>query len=110
MDPETVSEDVEPAAPAGDGQVSGVVASDRRVQVPESATAAEAAAIVAAVGAHVRDREVAAATAAGTDDPSWDGHRFAFAGRIAQLQRRTVRVRSDAPRDAWTASGRTDRL
>nr|WP_144060791.1 acc operon protein [Salinarchaeum sp. Harcht-Bsk1] len=80
------------------------------MQIPPSATTEEAAAIVAAVGAHIRDREAAAAAAAAGGEPSWEGERFTFAGRIEQLQGRSVRVPADAPRDAWTASGRTDRF
>lgn len=73
--------------------------------VPEDADEAEAAAIVAAVSAYL----------GGTDEadeapPTWEGKRWAFAGRMDALQRREVRVPRSAPTDAWTAAGRTDRL
>jgi len=110
VDPEAVYEDVEPDAPGADGQVPDLGPGDVSVDVPDDATPEEAAAIVAAVGAHVRDREAAAAAAAASGAPSWEGHRFAFAGRIAQLQGRTVRAPAGAPQDAWTASGRADRF
>lgn len=110
VDPESVYDDVEPPAPA-DGGESDLDVDALEIDVPPSATAEEAAAIVAAVGAHVRDREAAAAAAAAAaEEPSWDGDRFAFAGRLAQLQGRAARVPREAPRDAWTAAGRTDRF
>jgi predicted NBD/HSP70 family sugar kinase len=73
-----------------------------------NATTAEAAAIAVAIGAHVRDGEVAAA--AGDDETAWTGREWPFSGRVEQTQQRTVRVRTDAPADAWSAAGRTDRM
>ncbi|MFB6160027.1 MAG: hypothetical protein ABEJ61_02505 [Haloferacaceae archaeon] len=81
----------------------------RELDVPADATADEAAAIAAAVGAHLRDRAVAAATAASDDEPDWDGRRWAFAGRLDALSGRAARVPDGAPTDAWTAAGRRDR-
>lgn len=76
-----------------------------------SATDEEAAAVAAAIAAHLRDRErAAAAAAAGGEAETWAGEEWAFAGRIERTHRRTVRVRSDVPRDPWTASGRVDRF
>lgn len=81
------------------------------LDVPADAAPDEAAAIVAAVGAHLNDRAVAAAAAAATaDERSWDGRKWAFAGRIDQLQGRQISVPDGAPPDAWTAAGRTDRF
>lgn len=77
------------------------------LDVPESASEAEAAAIAAAIGSHLRAEE-AAATAG--EEPTWEGRRWTFAGRIAATQRRTARVPTDAPTDTWTAAGRTDRM
>ena len=78
-----------------------------RVDVPDDADDAEAAAIAAAVRAHVSaddgDEEA-------TDDRGWEGRRWRFRGQVDALQRRRVRVPTAAPRDAWTAAGRTDRL
>ncbi|WP_101294818.1 acc operon protein [Halegenticoccus soli] len=79
------------------------------LDLPTDADSEEAAAIVAAIGAHLRDQELAAAAAAGGED-SWDGEKWTFAGRIRQLQARTVRVPDGAPTDAWAAAGRTDRF
>jgi hypothetical protein len=76
--------------------------------IPAAADDAEAAAIAAAVGAHLTDLERAAA--ASDDDASWDGEKWTYAGRIRNLQGRDVRVPDRAPQDAWTASGRTDRF
>lgn len=77
--------------------------------IPASADDREAAAIAAAVSAHLRDQEAAAAAAAAGAE-TWDGKRWAFAGRIASLQPCSKRVPDGAPTDAWTASGRTDRF
>ena len=77
-----------------------------RVNVPNDADDEEAAAIAAAVRAHVSaddDEETAS-------DRGWEGRRWRFRGRIDALQRRRVRVPTEAPRDAWTTAGRTDRL
>lgn len=79
-----------------------------RLTLPPGADASEAAAIAAAVGAHLRDQEVAAAASDGEE--TWFGRRWSFAGRVEQLQSRTVRVPSNAPRSAWSAAGRTDRF
>jgi hypothetical protein len=78
--------------------------------LPEDADSGEAAAIAAALGAHLRDEAAAAAEAAADEEPSWDGDRWRFAGRVSQLQHRDVRVPLGAPTDPWTAAGRTDRL
>ena len=78
--------------------------------IPDDADSSEAAAIAAVLGAHLRDEAAAAAEAAADDEPSWDGDRWQFAGRVSQLQHRDVRVSLDAPTDPWVAAGRTDRL
>jgi hypothetical protein len=81
-----------------------------RLTLPPDADESEAAAIVAAVGAHIRDQEAAAAAAEGEEEATWEDDRWAFAGRVESIQRRTVRVRDGTPQDAWTAAGRSDRL
>ena len=82
-----------------------------RLTLPDDADDEEAAAILAAVGAHVRDSEAAAAAAAADDgEETWDGKRWAFAGRLDALGGRGTRVPRGAPTDAWTASGRTNRF
>lgn len=82
------------------------------LELPAGATSEEAAAIVAAVGTHVRDREAAAAAAAaaGGARETWEGRRWAFAGRVELTQELRVRVPDGTPTDAWTAASRTDRL
>ena len=90
------------------GDVRVPVGEHALVSVPPDADGAEAAAIAAAVGAHVRDQERAAA--AGDGERTWDGHRWSFAGRIRSQQARETRVPRGAPRDPWTAAGRTDRF
>jgi hypothetical protein len=72
----------------------------------------EAAAIAASISAHVSDQAAAAAASAedGDTGPNWEDRQWGFAGRIEQTQRRTIRVPSSAPDDAWSAAGRTDRM
>jgi hypothetical protein len=76
--------------------------------VPDDADADEAAAVVAAVHAHLRDGR-AAVTSEGSAE-TWDGERWRFAGRVDALQGRSVRVPDGAPTDGWAAAGRTDRF
>lgn len=86
----------------------------RELEIPADATPEEAAAIVAAIGTHLREQEAAAAAAAaagdGADAERWDGKRFAFAGRIEGLTGIPRRVPRGAPTDDWTTAGRLDRL
>lgn len=91
------------------GEEPDVAALLRALSIPDDADDAEAAAIAAAVGAHLTDLEVAAA-AEGDDDVGWTDRKWSFAGRIRNVQGRDVRVPDSAPTDAWTASGRTDRF
>ena len=81
------------------------------ITIPENADPDEAAAIVAAIGAHMRDQEAAAAAAEGDDEETWQGEQWTFAGRIEGLQGRSIRrVPDGAPTDAWTAASRADRF
>lgn len=75
--------------------------------IPDDASSDEAAAIAAALGAHLTDRERAAAT---SETETWDGKRWAFTGKIEAQQDQRVRIPNDAPTDGWTAAGRTDRF
>ncbi len=68
----------------------------------------EAAAIVAAVHAHLRAERVAATTVE-SEEETWDGERWTFAGRVEALRGRTVRVPDGTPTDRWTAAARVDR-
>ena len=81
-----------------------------RLQVPSDATPAEAAAIAAAVGAHITDQQRAALAAANDEAVTWDGKRFKFAGRVEGLTGISKRVPQNAPTDDWTAIGRLDRF
>ncbi|MFB6084474.1 MAG: acc operon protein [Halorientalis sp.] len=77
----------------------------------DDADADEAAAVAAAIGAHMRDQELAAAAAAEEDTgPNWADGKWAFASKMARKRRRSVRVPTDAPDDPWTAAGRADRM
>jgi len=99
----------EPAEEADGPAPTDAAALDGALTVPDDATDEEAAAIAAAIGAHLRAQEAAAA-AADEAEPSWDGDRWSFAGRLRGLQGRAGRVPRSAPTDAWTASGRSDRF
>ena len=100
-------------APTADEPVpdASELLSDVELDIPDDASNEEAAAIAAAIGAHLHDHAlaVAAAAAAGAEE-SWDDKRWSFAGRIRAQQHRTVRVPREAPTDPWTAAGRTDRF
>lgn len=77
----------------------------------DTADEAEAAAIAVAIGAHIRDRELAAAITTESDSgQNWNKRRWSFTGRVARNQRRWVRVPSETPTDPWAAAGRTDRI
>ncbi|WP_336327661.1 acc operon protein [Halovenus sp. HT40] len=93
-------------------QMKSVQIDGHRVRIPLDASASEAAAISAAMGAHISDQQ-AAAVAAGeedsTDEDDWDGERFAFAGRLEGIGTASRRVPRDVPTDRWTAAGRADR-
>ncbi len=87
--------------------------SGRELAIPPGATPEEAAAIAAAVGAHVRDQRAAAAAAASGDEDvaeTWDGNRWQFAGRLEGLGTSVQRVPQGIPIDPWAAAGRTDRF
>ncbi|MGQ4554892.1 acc operon protein [Halobellus sp. GM3] len=85
-----------------------------RLSLPEDATDEEAAAITAAIAAHVADGERAAAALAAAkaqSADSWSGEKWTFAGRVnATSGRRVRRVRDGTPREKWSAAGRADRL
>jgi len=80
------------------------------LDVPDDADDAEAAAIAAAVGAHLHDTDRAAAATESGETETWNGRRWSFAGRIEEIQGRSTRVPDAAPTDAWTAAGRVDRF
>jgi len=100
--------DPEAGEPADDERPAALA---ERLTLPDDADESEAAAIAAAVSAHIRDQKAAAAAAAAeSEEESWQDKRWGFAGRVESLQRRTVRVRDGTPADAWSAASRTDRL
>ncbi|THE66781.1 hypothetical protein D8Y22_01280 [Salinadaptatus halalkaliphilus] len=99
---------------ATDGATAASVAArlpgDVDLELPDDADDAEAAAIVAAIGAHVHDHALAVAAAAADEEETWDDRRWAFSSRVRAQQQRHVRVPRDTPTDPWTAAGRTDRF
>jgi hypothetical protein len=108
------------AGDAGDDGGAGVAPRDAPdaaldladlLTLPDDAEDDEAAAIAAAVGAHLRDRVAAAAAEGdGAATERWQGRKWAYAGRVEVLQGRRTRVPDGAPTDGWAASGRTDRF
>lgn len=95
---------------ADSGTTAGEGISFAGLSIPDDARDDEAAAIAAAVAAHLRDGELAAAAAASDGDEGREEDRWGLAGRIDRLHRRRVRVPADAPADPWTAAGRSDRF
>ena len=89
-----------------------VLLDDPTLDVPPAATREEAAAIAAAIGAHLQDQEVAAATAASAADAEedWNGTRFKYAGRLETVTGTARRVPRNAPTDGWTTAGRLEGL
>lgn len=79
------------------------------LDVPVTASDEEAAAIAAAVSAHLARLEAEAADSEAGEE-AWDGEKWAFAGRVEALGGRSVRVPEGAPRDAWSAAGRRERF
>ncbi|KAB1193561.1 acc operon protein [Haloferax sp. MBLA0076] len=80
------------------------------LSIPDDADPEEAAAIAAAVGAHLHDQQAAAAAAAADDEETWNEKRWQYAGRLHSVTGCSRRVPSGAPTNAWAASGRVDRF
>lgn len=76
--------------------------------LPKRATDEEAAAIAAAIGAHLQDR--AAAAAATADDGGRTEQPWTLVGRIEASGGTASHVPETAPADAWTVAARQDRL
>ncbi|UPW00671.1 acc operon protein [Halorussus gelatinilyticus] len=106
----TTDDPDEESADASDADATSDPLADADLRIPDDATDEEAAAIAAAIGAHLRSQEVAAAAAESDDEATWHGKRWSFAGRLRGLQGRAGRVPTSAPTDAWAASGRSDRF
>lgn len=89
-----------------------VTVGDKLLALPTEATAHEAAAIAAAVGASLQDeRERAAPTdgPTGADTARSRRDRFRFAGRTAAVTGIARRCPRCVPADNWTAAGRLER-
>jgi len=106
----TTDDREEAATDASDADAPSDPLADADLRIPDDATDEEAAAIAAAIGAHLRAQEAAAAAAESDDEESWDGKRWSFAGRLRGLGGRAGCVPASAPTDAWTSSGRSDRF
>ncbi|TMT86175.1 hypothetical protein E2L06_06025 [Haloterrigena sp. H1] len=113
---QSTADDATASAPADEtaaGDSPGLEAAlpgDVSIDLPDDADEEEAAAIAAAIGAHLHDHALAVAAAAASGEETWDDKRWAFAGRVRAQQHRTVRVPRDAPTNAWSAAGRTERF
>ena len=78
------------------------------LEIPDAADEAEAAAITAVfrtLAAEAEARAAAEEESTGSARDPWN-----FTGRIEGLQSRRVRSPANAPRDDWSAAGRTDRF
>jgi hypothetical protein len=82
----------------------------RDIDVPDSATPEEAAAITAAVGAYLDAGRNGSGGDQRDESDGWDGDRWRFRNRIKALQSRSVRPSRGAPTDPWRAAGRTERF
>lgn len=79
---------------------------DHTLSIPETATSKEAAAIAAAISAHVTDQQRTRTDEAPDDSlKSWQ-----FAGRMRALGKQCQQVPESAPTDPWTAADRSDRF
>ena len=78
--------------------------------IPDDATEDEAAAIAAVLSAHLRDQAAVAAAKAAASEETWQGKKWAFAGRVNALQGRMTRVPDRAPTNGWVAANRADRF
>ena len=78
------------------------------LDIPETADEAEAAAITAVFRTLAAEAAAEAAADEGAAEAARDP--WGFTGRIETLQSRRVRSPANAPRDAWSAAGRTDRF
>lgn len=77
------------------------------LEITPTATEDEAAAIAAAVSAHMHDQEKAA-TMGDNEEETWEGNQWKFAARIQQTKHKSVRVPKTAPTDPWTAADRLE--
>lgn len=78
-----------------------------QVSIPERASDAEAAAIVAAVEAHLSAQRVAAAS---TDEEASPDRSWGAVGRLeATTGQDIARIPDDVPSEAWAAAGRVAR-
>ena len=82
----------------------------RDLEISDSATSAEAAAIAAAVGVYLDAERTGADAGETAGDDAWDGDRWRFRGRIEALQSRSVRVPDGAPTEPWRAAGRAEQF
>ncbi|MFC6824609.1 hypothetical protein [Halopelagius fulvigenes] len=105
-------ESAESTEGADSGAGPGVSEIAAGLSIPDDADEAEAAAIAAAVAAHIRDGELAAAAAAAAEETekTWDGKRWTFAGRLEGVSGRSARVPDGAPTNGWAAAARADRF
>ncbi|MFT4949600.1 MAG: hypothetical protein ACI9CA_001740 [Natronomonas sp.] len=81
------------------------------LSLPADATAAEAAAIAVAVGAHLQDRQTAALAAAeATEGDDRAPRGWAFAGRREALTGTPGRTTGAEPTDRWAVAARLNGL
>ncbi|MDS0284218.1 hypothetical protein [Haloarcula onubensis] len=90
---------------AADTPVAAAAEPRVEVSIPDDATEAEAAAISAAVSAHITDRQRAAAAAAAASDSPDYVDEWTMAGRLARFGKRR-RPRNVERGEEWKAAAR----
>ncbi len=70
----------------------------------------EAAAIAAAIGAHLHDQATAAAAAKAESSTEPTRRSWRFAGRLESVGKQCNRPPATTPTNGWSASGRADRF
>lgn len=76
------------------------------LDIQPDATPSEAAAITAALSAHLSQRE---RTEESDDQPTWTGEKWRTSGRLAATTGRHLRIPDTVPVNPWRAAERLDR-
>ena len=95
----------EPDADETVPEQSGAETADVEVSIPDDATEAEAAAISAAISAHITDRQRAAAAAAAASSSTEYVDDWKLAGRLERFGKRR-RPKNVERGEEWKAAGR----
>ena len=99
------SDDETAGTQSGAADVESASTTDILVSIPDDATTAEAAAISAAISAHVTDRQRAAAAAAATTESVEYADQWTLAGRLDRFGKRR-RPENVEQGEEWKAAAR----